>query len=313
MKNNYLLKHYKNLYYTTIKNKIHIYNKNIDKSKWLSKTLYIRRSYRNHKWHAIDFAKRMASLHDVDDLIKSIWEKLKQNNQLNNTIWIFTSDNGYNYGSHNLIHKMSPYEESIHIPLYIYHPNNTNINITIDKYVSLIDIAPTILSFAGIAIPEYIDGIDLFSSEFQNIDRPLLFQYGGYMMTEMLSGILMDVYLELHPTLLAFIPHVFFMDVPTFRAIRYNDYMFIEYHTVYGKPINNNKITNFYLYNTLSPPFFPYFSKLYREYEFYNIKQDHIEGVNLINTFNTTEFIYWKQLLDYYNECTGRGCLITES
>ncbi len=64
-----------------------------------------------------------------------------------NTIIIFTSDNGHFSGEHRLSNKLTPHEESIRVPLYIRHPQGQPRQI--DHMVANIDIAPTIIDYAG--------------------------------------------------------------------------------------------------------------------------------------------------------------------
>lgn len=66
-----------------------------------------------------------------------------------NTIVIFTSDNGHFNGEHRLANKLTPHEESIHVPLYIKMPQGRGRPIT--HIVGNVDLAPTILDYAGLA------------------------------------------------------------------------------------------------------------------------------------------------------------------
>jgi hypothetical protein len=70
------------------------------------------------------------------------------------------SDNGYQFGSHGLYQKSTPYEESIHIPLVVMggsrffaHPGAVD-----SSWVVNVDIAPTLLQAAGVAIPNDFSG-----------------------------------------------------------------------------------------------------------------------------------------------------------
>lgn len=64
-----------------------------------------------------------------------------------NSIIIFTSDNGHYTGEHRLSNKLAPHEESIRVPLYIKVPGGQRRQV--DRLVANIDIAPTLLEFAG--------------------------------------------------------------------------------------------------------------------------------------------------------------------
>ena len=92
-----------------------------------------------------------------------VLEELKRLKIDDNTIIIFSSDNGYFNGSHGLGSKVLPYEEGARTPLIIVDPRNDTIQIG-SKTASLsgnVDITATILDFAGIEIPSNYDGKSL--------------------------------------------------------------------------------------------------------------------------------------------------------
>jgi arylsulfatase A-like enzyme len=125
-----------------------------DKSRWLRDTAFVRSEsvpYARDEYH-----KRMGSLMAVDDMMARIQSVLIAQGKWNNTIVFVTSDNGYNLGSHRLIHKMAPYEESIHVPLYVAGPGVASGEIT--KMVGLHDLGPTFLQLAGGQAPSSMDG-----------------------------------------------------------------------------------------------------------------------------------------------------------
>ncbi|WP_243739400.1 sulfatase-like hydrolase/transferase [Flavicella sediminum] len=104
-------------------------------------------------------------IHGVDVAVGKIREGLKTLGIADNTIIIFSSDNGYLMGAHGLGGKVLPYEEGSRAPLIIYDPRIPK-NKKIRRTASLsgnIDIAPTILSYANIGIPEVYDGKSLLS------------------------------------------------------------------------------------------------------------------------------------------------------
>jgi arylsulfatase A-like enzyme len=82
-----------------------------------------------------------------------------------NTVVIFTSDNGYYQGEHSLGDKRSAYEESMRLPFIVRTPFSNVAGKTIDPIILNVDIAPTLLDYAGVAIPKEIQGRSL---------RPLL-------------------------------------------------------------------------------------------------------------------------------------------
>lgn len=93
------------------------------------------------------FKGRIESMLAVDDLISVIIESLTINDESNNTIIIFTSDNGFLLGQHRLFTKTLPYEESIRVPLFIYTPGK-NTPQSINHLVINNDLAPTIVEYA---------------------------------------------------------------------------------------------------------------------------------------------------------------------
>jgi arylsulfatase A-like enzyme len=102
-------------------------------------------------------------IHGVDYALGMIRKSLKEQGIDKNTIIIFTSDNGYSCGAHNFGGKVLPYEEASKSPLIIYDPraSEENKGVKRERVAANIDMAPTILSFAGIDIPENMDGENL--------------------------------------------------------------------------------------------------------------------------------------------------------
>ena len=97
----------------------------------------------------------------IDDQIGRLIQCLKDENEYENTLIIFTSDHGEMMGSHGLWHKMMPYEEAVRVPLIFSAPNIKK-DLQCDEAVSLLDITPTVLEMAGAdGIPEDMQGISL--------------------------------------------------------------------------------------------------------------------------------------------------------
>ena len=77
-----------------------------------------------------------------------------------NTLVLFTGDNGYFHGEHGLADKWYPHEESIRVPLIVRDPRAAGKAGTNDDFVLNVDLAPTILGAAGIAAPARMQGRD---------------------------------------------------------------------------------------------------------------------------------------------------------
>ncbi|AWX43704.1 putative sulfatase YidJ [Flagellimonas maritima] len=101
-------------------------------------------------------------IYGVDQVVGKLRKELERLNLDQNTIIIFTSDNGFYLGEYGLAGKWYGSEPSIRVPMIIYNPSDTiNAQKTINDKVLNIDIAPTILSYAGIQLPEQMQGKDL--------------------------------------------------------------------------------------------------------------------------------------------------------
>ena len=104
---------------------------------------------------------RLEMLMSVDDAVREIVSELEDEDQLENTYVIFTSDNGHFSGEHRIRQgKYLPHEESSRVPLMIRGPGIPS-GATSQALVSNADIAPTIAQIAG-ATPELLqDGVSL--------------------------------------------------------------------------------------------------------------------------------------------------------
>lgn len=97
-------------------------------------------------------------IYGVDYSIGMVLAELKKLNIDDNTIIIFSSDNGYFNGSHGLGSKVLPYEEGARVPLIIVDPRSETKSEQTKALTGNVDIAATILDYAGISIPSIYDG-----------------------------------------------------------------------------------------------------------------------------------------------------------
>ncbi len=94
----------------------------------------------------------------IDDVVKQIVDELKRLKLDKNTIIIFSSDNGYSLGEHGLEGKWFGFNESIRVTTILHDGRNPQKKHNVDDFVLNIDIAPTILDYAGVKIPEVMQG-----------------------------------------------------------------------------------------------------------------------------------------------------------
>jgi len=100
-------------------------------------------------------------IQSVDEGVGEIFKALEETKQLDNTLIIFTSDNGYFFGEHHLGDKRGAYEESIRVPLLMRYPKLIQPTSRLSELALNIDIAPTALELAGVQIPSNVDGKSL--------------------------------------------------------------------------------------------------------------------------------------------------------
>jgi arylsulfatase A-like enzyme len=104
---------------------------------------------------------RLESLLSVDEAVGSIVSALRANGELDNTVIVFTSDNGWMQGEHRIRQgKVVPYEESIRVPLMIRGPGFPA-GRQVDTIAANVDLAPTILDVAGASPGLTLDGRSL--------------------------------------------------------------------------------------------------------------------------------------------------------
>jgi len=108
-------------------------------------------------------AKYHQLIHAIDVAIGMIRDELKAQGVADNTVIIYTSDNGYICGSHGYGSKVLPMEESSRVPLMIYDPRSRTAGkkLRCPALTGNIDFAPTILDLAGLPIPGNMDGKSL--------------------------------------------------------------------------------------------------------------------------------------------------------
>lgn len=94
---------------------------------------------------------QLRCLASVDEGVGQLFAALETAGQLDNTVFIYTSDNGYLMGEHGQMNtKRWPYDEALRVPLLIRYPKLTTPGSQCDGMVLNIDIAPTLLELAGV-------------------------------------------------------------------------------------------------------------------------------------------------------------------
>ena len=93
----------------------------------------------------------LGTLVSVDDSVGRLYEYLKEAGELDNTLFIFTSDNGILEGEHGMVDKRTAHEPSIRIPLVVRYPGliDPARPKTVEAQTLTLDFAPTILDLCG--------------------------------------------------------------------------------------------------------------------------------------------------------------------
>lgn len=102
-------------------------------------------------------------VYGIDVALGMIRKELEEQGLADNTVIIYTSDNGYICGSHGYGSKVLPMEESSRVPLIIYDPRSPNSGkkLRCDRLTANIDFNSTLLELAGVDVPAQVDGQSL--------------------------------------------------------------------------------------------------------------------------------------------------------
>ncbi|MGI9603482.1 MAG: sulfatase-like hydrolase/transferase [Acidimicrobiales bacterium] len=223
----------------------------------------------------LDHRNRMGSLLALDELVAAVHARLVTNGELDNTVIVFLSDNGYNLGAHRLAAKQVPYEESIRVPWVMSGPGISPAT-TATELVTHADLVPTLLDVAGETATD-LDGMSvepLWSGPAPPWRSDLLIEFNGTYSPTAQFHTLADVQAAITAgtTVLA----------PTYRAVRTDQYLYVEWYD--------------------GPP---------HEYELFDITTDPYQLDNLLVTepgVHTATAATLQARLDVLKTCAGITC-----
>jgi arylsulfatase A-like enzyme len=109
--------------------------------------------------------KYLRAVGAVDDNIKRVIDYLEKERIKDDTLIIYTSDQGYWLGQHGLYDKRLILEESLKMPFIVRYPKEIKAGSVNEALCSNVDFAPTLLDMAGVTVPKAMQGFSL---------RPLL-------------------------------------------------------------------------------------------------------------------------------------------
>jgi len=104
-----------------------------------------------------------AEIRSVDDGFSYLVAALKERDLYDDTLIVFTSDHGEEFGEHGVVgwHSHTLYDELLRVPLVVRFPGAAHAGSSVEEQVRSLDIAPTLAAILGLRIPDQFDGVDL--------------------------------------------------------------------------------------------------------------------------------------------------------
>lgn len=121
--------------------------------------------------------KYQSGVLSLDEGVRELMDTLRESGQLDNTIIVFTSDQGIAMGHHGMEIKVAPYDDNIRVPYIVRLPNGASAGRAVDMPVNVIDLIPTFFDYAGIDLPWGMHGTNLrpvLENPDLEWDRPLV-------------------------------------------------------------------------------------------------------------------------------------------
>jgi len=146
----------------------------------------------------------LACIKSVDDGVGEVLDYLEKAGLAENTIVVYTSDQGFYLGEHGWFDKRFMYEQSLRTPLLVRYPKEIKPGTVIKNLVQNLDFAPTFLDYAGIQIPDDMQGesfrnlVSGKSKDFRDAIYYTYYEYPAVHMVKRHYGIATDRYKLIH-------------------------------------------------------------------------------------------------------------------
>ena len=146
----------------------------------------------------------LRTIQSVDDGVGEVLDYLEENGLADNTIVVYTSDQGFYLGEHGWFDKRFMYEQSFRTPLLMRYPKEIAAGTEISKLVQNLDLAPTFLDYANVAVPSDMQGKSfrkLVSGETDEWRDAVYYTYYEYPSVHMVKrhyGVATDRYKLIH-------------------------------------------------------------------------------------------------------------------
>lgn len=146
----------------------------------------------------------LRTIQSVDDGVGEVLDYLEKNGLADNTIVIYTSDQGFYLGEHGWFDKRFMYEESFRTPLLVRYPKEISKGTVVDQLVQNLDFAPTLLDYAGVQVPSDMQGesfrklVNGSSGEWRDAVYYTYYEYPSVHMVKRHYGVATDRYKLMH-------------------------------------------------------------------------------------------------------------------
>ncbi len=146
----------------------------------------------------------LRTIQSIDDGVGEILDYLDSNNLSENTIVIYTSDQGFYLGEHGWYDKRFMYEESLRTPILMRYPREIKKGTQVNELIQNLDFAPTFLDYAGIKIPKDMQGesfrgiVNKTNSEWRDAIYYTYYEYPSVHMVKRHYGVRTDRYKLMH-------------------------------------------------------------------------------------------------------------------
>lgn len=122
--------------------------------------------YPEHPVIRADWANYLASIEVLDRHVGEVLDRLEQEGELDNTVIFFFGD----HGRPHYRGKQWLYDGGLHVPLMVRWPGHLQPGVVKSDMVSLIDVSAATVAAAGLDVPEWMDGQNFLSSDFNGRD-----------------------------------------------------------------------------------------------------------------------------------------------
>ena len=146
----------------------------------------------------------LRTIQSVDDGVGEVLNYLDEKNLTENTIVVYTSDQGFYLGEHGWFDKRFMYEESLRTPILMRYPKEIKAGSEINQLIQNLDFAPTFLDYAGVKIPTDMQGesfrkiLSNEKSEWRDAIYYTYYEYPSVHMVKRHYGIRTDRYKLIH-------------------------------------------------------------------------------------------------------------------